>query len=473
MSEKKKVVMKDWEIKKPKGFSAGYTISQIRKIESCFDSCDNLLHQIGLNLGYSSKRSKFINAIENISVIINYVDEIVYEIVGTIDIPLRDSFNSGATETISRIHVEDIETSNTIGVKEAYGKYDSAKGVYVSGERVARKLKFKDFIGGGKVGGKYREKFIELFKEDYENISKSIKENDKNGVLSYDKYIEYLIKDGEFDHKVNQPFKSFVSGLLDLTIIKPIIEAYTGTDLITGEDLTDLERGLKGVGSVIDILTLGQAMTIAKGAEAGISKMLKTVAVEGLSNVAGYTAAEISNAYDMPPLVSMIVSLGAGITASKVGCKYIIKDSSGKVIQEISEEVARNIDNTSNTTSIKENILKNVEESRIARETSGYKSFIEVESGLTKGVGKANIRIMDKVTDSEFLDRMKVVRKNIPKQIRGKYNFGYERKIKEEYTVIPSVLARSKDDIIDDQYIKNYTFNHERYYFLIMKYWGK
>ena len=134
-------------------------------------------------------------------------------------------------------------------------------------------------------------------------------------MLSYDKYIEYLIKDGEFDHKVNQPFKSFVSGLLDLTIIKPIIEAYTGTDLITGEDLTDLERGLKGVGAVIDILTLGQAMTIAKGAEAGISKMLKTVAVEGLSNVAGYTAAEISNAYDMPPLVSMIVSLGAGIIA--------------------------------------------------------------------------------------------------------------------------------------------------------------
>ena len=97
----------------------------------------------------------------------------------------------------------------------------------------------------------------------------------------------------------------------------------------------------------------------------------------------------------MPPLVSMIVSLGAGITASKVGCKYIIKDSSGKVIQEISEEVARNIDNTSNTTSIKENILKNVEESRIAREASGYKSFIEFESGLGKGVSNTEISRID------------------------------------------------------------------------------
>ena len=242
-------------------------------------------------------------------------------------------------------------------------------------------------------------------------------------MLSYDKYIEYLIKDGEFDHKVNQPFKSFVSGLLDLTIIKPIIEAYTGTDLITGEDLTDLERGLKGVGAVIDILTLGQAMTIAKGAEAGISKMLKTVAVEGLSNVAGYTAAEISNAYDMPPLVSMIVSLGAGITASKVGCKYIIKDSSGKVIQEISEEVARNIDNTSNTTSIKENILKNVEESRIAREASGYKSFVEFESGASKGGGKADTDIPSAFKQKEFASSYEARITQTPADVNIKVGF--------------------------------------------------
>lgn len=54
-----------------------------------------------------------------------------------------------------------------------------------------------------------------------------------------------------------------------------------------------------------------------------------------------------------------------------------------------------------------------------------------------------------------------------------KYDSGYERKIKEEYTVIPKVLARSKNDVIDDEYIKNYTFYHEKYYLLIMKYWGK
>ena len=42
------------------------------------------------------------------------------------------------------------------------------------------------------------------------------------------------------------------------------------------------------------------------------------------------------------------------------------------------------------TTAMKEEILKNVEESRIAREASGYKSFIEFKSGLTKGVSKAD-----------------------------------------------------------------------------------
>ena len=133
--------------------------------------------------------------------------------------------------------------------------------------------------------------------------------------------------------------------------------------------------------------------------------------------------AEISNAYDMPPLVSMIVSLGAGITASKVGCKYIIKDSSGKVIQEISEEVARNIDNTSNTTSIKENILKNVEESRIAREASGYKSFIEFESGASKGGGKADTDIPSAFKQKEFASSYEARITQTPADVNIKVGF--------------------------------------------------
>ena len=47
---------------------------------------------------------------------------------------------------------------------------------------------------------------------------------------------------------------------------------------------------------------------------------------------------------------------------------------------------ATDIGDVSKSTAMKEQILKNIEESRIAREASGYKSFVEFESELGKGV---------------------------------------------------------------------------------------
>lgn len=47
--------------------------------------------------------------------------------------------------------------------------------------------------------------------------------------------MEQFYKQGEFTHDSSNPFLSFVSSVLDITIIKPIIEGCIGKDLITGE----------------------------------------------------------------------------------------------------------------------------------------------------------------------------------------------------------------------------------------------
>lgn len=62
---------------------------------------------------------------------------------------------------------------------------------------------------------------------------------------------------------------------MDITIVKPIIEACTGEDLITGEDLTDMERGLKVVFAVVDLVTLGGAIAATKFSEMGLKEGLK------------------------------------------------------------------------------------------------------------------------------------------------------------------------------------------------------
>lgn len=57
-------------------------------------------------------------------------------------------------------------------------------------------------------------------------------------------YLDQFAQMGEYDHKVDQPFHlMLLTNLLDLTIVKPIIESCCGYDLITQEDLS-LQRKL-------------------------------------------------------------------------------------------------------------------------------------------------------------------------------------------------------------------------------------
>ena len=103
--------------------------------------------------------------------------------------------------------------------------------------------------------------------------------------------MEQFYRQGEFTHDSSNPFLNFVSSVLDITIIKPIIEACTGEDLITGEDLTDMERGLKVVFAVVDLVTLGGAIAATKFSEMGLKEGLKAFGKTALIDFAGNTAA--------------------------------------------------------------------------------------------------------------------------------------------------------------------------------------
>jgi len=76
----------------------------------------------------------------------------------------------------------------------------------------------------GLTGGAYRKKFADLFKTDYDDMVKKKIFGKDDGVNNYDDYVDYLVKQGEFNHKMNKSFKQFIPGLLDITIIKPLIE---------------------------------------------------------------------------------------------------------------------------------------------------------------------------------------------------------------------------------------------------------
>ena len=105
--------------------------------------------------------------------------------------------------------------------------------------------------------------------------------------LTQQEFLEQFYRQGEFTHDSSNPFLNFVSSVLDITIIKPVIEACTGEDLITGEDLTDMERGLKVVFAMVDLVTLGGAIAATKFSEMGLKEGLKAFGKTALIDFAG------------------------------------------------------------------------------------------------------------------------------------------------------------------------------------------
>ena len=109
--------------------------------------------------------------------------------------------------------------------------------------------------------------------------------------LTQQEFLEQFYRQGEFTHDSSNPFLNFVSSVLDITIIKPVIESCIGEDLITGEDLTDMERGLKVVFAMVDLVTLGGAIAATKFSEMGLKEGLKAFGKTALIDFAGNTAA--------------------------------------------------------------------------------------------------------------------------------------------------------------------------------------
>ena len=142
-------------------------------------------------------------------------------------------------------------------------------------------------------------------------------------------------------------FKDFVSAVLDVTIVKPLYEACTGEDLITGEDLTEFERNMKVVFAAIDAVTLGMALEANLASEMGVKELLKVAAIDFLSNTAATGVSYIGEALELPQSVTLILSFVAGISVSMAGTSIVFKDAKMNVIREVDIEDIPELENIS------------------------------------------------------------------------------------------------------------------------------
>lgn len=343
MEEEIKKAYMDWSEKGVSYLNCMYVYDTMMDVDEALQTCDTILDEIDLGIDYTSRKKDIDRLLEGHGTLHRYIDVLNCYVDDKLDQPLKKDFKKNATETISRIHLEDFEVDNTLGLTE--NNYITG-GMGYAGTMVEQekaKLTFADFIGtsDGKADGNglhmaYTngsvEDFASIFAAQYEAMKASGALGEDNN-LTQQEFLEQFYRQGEFTHDSSNPFLNFVSSVLDITIIKPVIESCTGEDLITGEDLTDMERGLKVVFAVVDLVTLGGAIAATKFSEMGLKEGLKAFGKTALIDFAGNTAAcgvgALGETFDWPVPVTIMLSLAAGITVSISGNKLLFKNADG------------------------------------------------------------------------------------------------------------------------------------------------
>ena len=372
----------------------------MNEIESIFEECDEELTKAGMApLGY--EKQPINTMIEHMVVLITYVFDAYPQCCSELDHPLYVGFKNGAAETLSNIVLEDITTDNTFNMQEYVEVYD-VEGTFYRGE-VKPKLTMKDFLGLDEVipggGAPVLENvetvgwFKELFRADYESMSASVE--------SVDQMLEIYLHGGEYGHKEYHPIGNFVSGILDITIIKPFIESIYGYDLITGEKLTDFERGMQLVNAVVGAVTLGQgalALNFAgmSGKEA-VTVLVKIWAVDAVADMSAYTVGYACDELGMPAGITFLASLATGCTVSVKAGKYVFQDASGSIVKELD---ADGMQAFIKEVGVDESLLGPMSE----EELRSYMKFLK--NGSTAGMTQGELRAIQKVDGRLLLDQI-------------------------------------------------------------------
>ena len=408
MEEEIKKAYMDWSEKGVSYLNCMYVYDTMMDVDEALQTCDTILDEIDLGIDYTSRKKDIDRLLEGHGTLHRYIDVLNCYVDDKLDQPLKKDFKKNATETISRIHLEDFEVDNTLGLTE--NNYITG-GMGYAGTMVEQekaKLTFADFIGtsDGKADGNglhmaYTngsvEDFASIFAAQYEAMKASGALGEDNN-LTQQEFLEQFYRQGEFTHDSSNPFLNFVSSVLDITIIKPIIEACTGEDLITGEDLTDMERGLKVVFAVVDLVTLGGAIAATKFSEMGLKEGLKAFGKTALIDFAGNTAAcgvgALGETFDWPVPVTMMLSLAAGITVSISGNKLLFKNADGIEIgsKTLSDDDLKIVEQT-----IEGENYSNLTEVVSAKEAEVYLHFLE--SGSTEEMTESELKAVQKIEE--------------------------------------------------------------------------
>lgn len=329
--------------------SAATVQALLESIESSFSACNGALQGADMSeVSYSFQAEEISEMTQGNTKLQTYAGSAHLQVEQELDRPLYLDFKDNATEIISQIILDDITTDNTFGMEEYYDVADGSCG-FVSEIRVKKELKMRDFLDfPDKVEDiestvlKNVETvgvFASLFRLDYESLI-------ADG-MDIEECVQAYMTSGEFNHQEYHPVRDVISGVLDVTVVKPLVESIIGYDIITLERLDGLERGLKLADATVGAFTLGQGAAALKAAgyvgKEAFVVFGKTVALDALSDLAAGTANRIGVELGIPAELNWLMTVATGSMVSVQAGKYIFADINSpgtkKTLKEFIESI--------------------------------------------------------------------------------------------------------------------------------------
>lgn len=311
--------------------------------ELIIENCNQKLEDAGMSpCCYTPLDEKIARLQRDLDILKRYVQTTREYIYSKLDQPFQQNFSCNATETLSQIKISELETDNNIALQEYCEIYRQG---YTHGyKKVKAKLKFSDFLtieevrpGDGTVvleGMDTIQEFAVLFRPQYNKLMEDVQD--------ISDCAEIILTQGEYNHAEYHPVGNLISSLLDITIVKPIVECFVGRDLITGEELEESQKAVKLAGAAVGLVTLGQSVLVAKGTGMAGKELLgvvgKTVLLDMASMAATYGMGYAGEQLGLPGEVTWILSVATGCTVSMVGGKLLFRDIDKGIIQECTTE---------------------------------------------------------------------------------------------------------------------------------------
>lgn len=324
-------------------------LEELLQIDRDLMECDNILSEVNLQTGYKSHADEIYETAEKRQHLQSFIIALPEYIETHLDEPLYQGFRK-ANEALKQIRMKDFKVENTLGLRitplgqEKYGRHreerrqdqglrfiTAGKGGYGK-KSVKEWLTLEDFVGNivGDLNvetpilgtnSECVEEFAVIFSGQYEDMLRRGEVEAKIGKA------DYLDQFSVLGEEVYPPTlgQRVASNLLDLTIVKPIIESCCGYNLITGEKQTEFERSLNVVFAAVDLITLVTGISeFAKAAEIigvkeAASYIGKQFMVELSADASAAVAASIGEDREWPSWLTLTLSLMVGIITGQIG----------------------------------------------------------------------------------------------------------------------------------------------------------